>query len=439
MSMTALGYEPIPMSQRRPRRPVHTFTVKHRPWQIQPFMCAPVIAGETMQNLLLQTRAITDPIKNPLIGWWLEYFVWYVKLRDIEFTGNVISFADVEKMLLDPTWDFTTSNLYSAPALVYTYKGANSIDWVAKCFNRCVETYFRLDGETMTSGLIGSVPSTSIFEDEIQNSGANWMNSMVDESTVTWDTGINVDLNADTVITTAEIDQAMRQWQAQVLQQQTTLSFQEYLKQFGISVPTDDLHRPELLRFSRSWQYPSNTVDPLTGAPTSAVSWSVAERADKDRFFSEPGFIFGATVARPKVYMTRQTDAAVQMLTNNFAWMPQLFSDSPETSWKRFGGGATPTGKERGPLGANVTNGYWLDIKDLYLYGDQFTNYNLGLDSNVVALPSASLNKRYAVDADADNLFKAASPANTIRQDGIVNLNILGTQTETSPVGPRYS
>lgn len=439
-----MGYTPVPLSQRKPRRPTHNFQITTRPWVIQPFLCAPVIAGETLQNAFLQARVVSDPIKDPLTGWWLEYFLWYVKLRDIEFIQGgassggppVVSNAWVEQMLLDPTWDFTTASAYTTAAKPQTFKAANSIDWVHLCLQRVVETYFRLDGEVPAAGAIGTELSCSIAEDEQPGSGYNWMNSLVDESAVTWDTGFNVDLNADTTITTAEIDQAMRTWRYQTMAGQTALSFQDYLAQFGIRIPTDDLHRPELIRFIRQWQYPSNTVEPTTGVPTSALSWSIAERADKDRFFSEPGFIFGACIVRPKVYMTKQTDAAVQMLTNSFAWLPQVFSADPQTSWKRFEGGATPTGRGRGPLGPNATNGYWVDIKDLYLYGDYFTN-KATLDSGV-ALPTATLQKRYANAADADALFKTGT-ANKIRQDGVVTLNILGTQIESSPQDQRYS
>lgn len=443
--ITAMGFEPVPMSQRKPRRPVHTFQINQRPWVIQPFMIAPVIAGETMKNLFLQTRAVSDPVKAPLTGWWLEYFIWFVKLRDIQYAGGTggspnVSKAWIEQMLLDPTWDFTTAADYSASALVNTYKAANSIDWTYMCLQRCVETYFRLDGETWNGPVMVqngmSMPVCSIGEDEQPGSGYNWMNSLVDESAVTWDTGFNVDLNADTTITTAEIDQAMRVWRYQTMVGQNSLSFQDYLAQFGVQIPTDDLHRPELLRFVRQWQYPSNTVDPLTGTPTSALSYSISERADKDRFFSEPGFIFGASIWRPKVFMSKQTDAAVQMLTNSFAWLPQVMAANPETSWKRYAGGATPTGKDRGPLGPNATNGYWVDIKDLYLYGDQFANVS-AISVSKVDLPSPALNKRYPVLADADGLMKVAG--GSMRQDGVVNLNILGTQVETSAQDQRYA
>ena len=72
----------LAQQRRVTRRPQHTFQLRHRPWEIQPFMLAPVLPGETMQNLLLQARVVTDPIKNPLIGWWCEHYVFYVKHRD---------------------------------------------------------------------------------------------------------------------------------------------------------------------------------------------------------------------------------------------------------------------------------------------------------------------------------------------------------------------
>ena len=54
---------------------------------------------------------------------------------------------------------------------------------------------------------------------------------------------------------------------------------------------------------SSEWAYPANTVDPATGLPTGSASFAVNIRADKDRFFNEPGFIFGVTMVRPKIFL----------------------------------------------------------------------------------------------------------------------------------------
>lgn len=76
-------------------------------------------------------------------------------------------------------------------------------------------------------------------------------------------------------------------------------------------------------------------------------------------------------------------------------------------------------------------NGYWVDVRDLYLYGEQFVNFALTeTDAGFVALPTAGLQKRFASATDADAMFAGASPANMIRQDGIMTFNIAGRQVD---------
>ena len=79
-----LAMAPARRTGRVTRGPRHSFNLRHRPFQIQPFLLAPVLPGETMKSLLLQSRAVTSPISNPLVGWWLEYYVFYVKHRDLD-------------------------------------------------------------------------------------------------------------------------------------------------------------------------------------------------------------------------------------------------------------------------------------------------------------------------------------------------------------------
>ena len=50
------------------RSPRHTFQLRHKPFLLQPFMLAPVLPGDTVKNMLLQARAVTSPIANPLVG-----------------------------------------------------------------------------------------------------------------------------------------------------------------------------------------------------------------------------------------------------------------------------------------------------------------------------------------------------------------------------------
>ena len=187
--------------------------------------------------------------------------------------------------------------------------------------------------------------------------------------------------------------------------------------------PKDDWERPELIRVTSNWSYPSNTVDPATGQPTGAATFSVSEQANKDRFFMEPGFIVGVTVTKPKIFMGNQKSAATIMLDDPYVWMPRTLVDQPHITVKEFVGGTTnPTGPLRGQ-----TNGYWVDARDLFKYGDQFLN-TAALAGYAPLLPSAAGEKRFMDGAMIDALFQDAAK-NKIRQDGVTRLSILGHPT----------
>jgi hypothetical protein len=195
----------------------------------------------------------------------------------------------------------------------------------------------------------------------------------------------------------------------------------------------EDPHKPELLRYLREWSYPTNTVNPSTGTPTTALSWAIAERADKDRYFSEPGFIFGVTCARPKVYMRNQIGSAVQFLDDVYSWLPAVMREDPMTSVKKVSGSVVS------PL-TIASADFYVDVRDLFVYGDQFVNFTMADDTSdqSVPLPTSALEKRFiATDTDIDNLFvdddTGDTGAHNIRQDGIVSLTIAGTQRDMTP------
>ena len=112
---------------------------------------------------------------------------------------------------------------------------------------------------------------------------------------------MNVDLNTNATITASEVDKALRDYQWLRSNGVTDVSYQDYLAYHGIN-GEDDPHIPELVRYVREWTYPTNTVNPSTGVPSSACSWAIqGEQTKTDS--SEPGYLFGVTVTRPKVYM----------------------------------------------------------------------------------------------------------------------------------------
>lgn len=405
----------LPAQGRVLRKPQHPFYLKQRAFAIQPFLLAPVLPGETMENLLIQSRIITDPIVNPIIGWWAEYYFFYVKHRDLDERD------EFEQLALDPDW--TAGNVDTTGNVVETYhKGAtNAIDWGTLCLKRVVAEYFRDEGVAWDAVKIGNLPVASTDD-------KHTFESIIPAADMPDDPLVNE--SGSGTLTEIELDAAQRMWEFQRANQLTNQTYEEFLQTYGVRPSTAELHRPELIRYIRDWQYPSNTVNPSTGAPTSAVSWSVAESASKARFFREPGFIFGVSVIRPKTYIAKQKGATASYLNNAFAWLPAIMKDDPYTSLRQFA-------DEAGPLsGTTDANGYWIDLRDLYLYGEQFTNFAPTAGSeNVLDLPDAALGGSMWLPRDAMSksfFVDAAGTAFNIRQDGIVHLTIAGRQVDNT-------
>ncbi|TXG98908.1 MAG: hypothetical protein E6R08_03520, partial [Nevskiaceae bacterium] len=415
MTPNIVAVRNAPQVGRKIRRPSHTFQVRYRPWQVQPIMIAPVLPGETMKNLLLQARVVSDPVANPLIGWWTEYYMFYVKLRDLDdrdaLTNMIVTNA-------------STSALNSAADLD-TYHAGDTINFTQKCLDKVVAEYFRDEDETVLQGAIDGLPVAQVGH-------PGWMDSAKDATLAGENEHEFPGQNPSLPAHMGAFTDHYAQWEAMRSMQLTAATFEDWLKTFGVSVPraeNEELHQPELIRYVREWTYPSNTINPADGMPSSALSWGIAERADKDRFFKEPGFLFGVTVSRPKVYFSKQVGSLTHYMNDAYAWLPAVLQGDPYTSLKKFTGGAGGVG----PLAGNMTNDYWVDLRDLLVHGDQFVNFALNAtDAGFVALPTAAMEKKYATAVMADALFKVPANGNKIKADGRIDLSILSRIEDTS-------
>lgn len=433
MSSARILVQQAMQMRRKLRAPQHPFFCSAPPWCIQPFFIAPVMAGETMKNLLLQARVVSRPIKSPIVGWWTEFYFFYVKLRDLDERD------EFTKMLLDPEWTPAAVDMSAAnPGNFINWSPVNQfdvgqIDYVAKCLQCVVDEYFRDEGDNAEARKINAVAPVNGAWYAAQLTGNSVLDSCyVQAEVVAEDVAITV--GADDQIRASEIDLAMRQWEMLKQANLTTLSYDDFLAQYGITPKPEEVHRPELVRFVREWTYPANTVNPADGAPSSAVSWSVSERADKDRFFREPGFLFGVWVTRPKVYLSTAGSFTCS-LNNLFTWLPPAAGIDQSVSMKHVP-------DNQGPMpGLTDTGGYWFDVKDLYMYGEQYLGADLSQANtrarvNMTQEPFQSLDSRKYVRAwsDVTGLFKTATEP-FIDVDGIVSLQVASTLRDTTPQG----
>ena len=412
---------PIAQSYRDTKRvmrtPRHTFNIKHVPYAIQPFFIAPVLPGETMKNLAIQSRVVSAPLTSPLVGWWLDYVFVYIKHRDLDERDNLTD------MMLNPAWSASVGVVAeTASTLNYTFAGG--MDFVRMCLKKTVDDHFRNEGEAWDAfKLADGTPLAGINQE-------TWLNSFV-SNTIMQDDDVGITVGVDDIVTAGEIDKAMQQWQLLKMNNLTDMSYEDYLRTHGVRTASVELHRSEIVRVVREWGFPTNTVNPADGVPSTAAVFSISERADKDRYFKEPGFLFGVTVARPKIYLSNLKGAGVGMLKGALPWLPALWQAQSDVSLLEFAEGTGPI-----PAYTDGTDGYMVDVRDLFVHGDQFVNFDLAAstDANKMALPTATGNHRYVTEAMISNLFKSAG--GNFRQDGIVSLAVAGRQVDTSPGTP---
>lgn len=418
-----VAVNPRPIQKRIPRSPVHHFNVRSKPYEVTPLMIAPVLPGETLSSLTFNATMVSDPIKNSLIGWHHEYFFFYVKHRALSHWDTT---GLLQSMMLDVTQTATALAAGANDTPYYTFKGG--IPYMKACLQAVVNEYFRDEGEDHTTALLDQYPAVQIPQE-------SWFHSIKKESA-----GAD-DLELPGVDEMEELDilpgfsTQYAQWELLRDANQTDLTYEDYLRSYGVSIPKsedeggtpDERHRPELLRHIRKFVQPANTINPADGVPASVLYGRFTESLEKRRYFKEPGFIIGLSVTRPKLYLSNQKGSAVGMLKDYLGWLPAVLQGAPYTSVYEVLDSVTD-----GIL-QNQTEDYWLDLKDLYIHGDQFCNYAMtAADTHAIALPSATLEVKYPTEPMVDTLFKTVG-AEYIKQDGVCFVNVLGGLKDTTP------
>ena len=189
--------------------------------------------------------------------------------------------------------------------------------------------------------------------------------------------------------------------------------------------------RPERILSKSDWKFPSKAIDQTDGSIAAAVHWRDRAISAKDRRFKEPGIIIGMACATPKVYLGNQRESTIDHLTRSLDWLPAVLGQHAFTSLKLFQSTVGVSGT--GPLGSIPSSDYYLDIRDLFVHGDQMVNFALtATDANLVALPSAAGKTRFVSSTDANNLF-ADSGTNKVHAEGRTRLNLLSHVTDMTP------
>lgn len=400
---------------RKPDFPIHL--TKQRPYQIQPFFIAPVLPGETVDNLMWMTNTVSDPVKNRLMGWHQEWNLFYVRLRDL------FPSADVKAIFTDPAANL--SALYSAAdPKYYHYYGVN---YAKEAVRLIVENYFRADDESPDDCVIDGLWGQSIGTD-------NWLDSAVVASHLE-DAEVQVDV-ADGTLELSALERAQRTYELLQMGALTDMDYNDFLRTYGIRLPSEEQEgKPKHLRTIRNWQMPVNHIDETTGAASTAMYFKAEERHDKNFFVKEPGFLIGLVSYKPKIFLQNQKGSVTGIMDSLMEWLPAVLRDDPTSSMIEVAPNA-------GPLSGQTEN-YAFDLRDLLLYGEQFTNADpVAANMAVAALPTPSLQKRYPSIADARSLFVDAAEEGTkqfLETDGKLTLQVRGAIQDGTPSVSRLS
>lgn len=405
-SMPQLMAQSTGSMQRRIRSPRHPFNIKFSPYQITPHFIAAVLPNETLKHAMIQAKAVSAPIKNDLLGASLEQYYYYIPARFLAQGDKYV------QMMVDPDYDAVANGLTSTTDKALHYFAASTtvpaIDFVQECLHHVVQEFFRDEDETPASRMINGSYAARVDRESVIDS----LKPASEYTTV----DVNLDLNTNATITASEAARAMATWQQLVANGLTDKSYADYLRSYGIRQTFEEDKRATEIRVIREWTLPTRLVEPSTGVPTAAWGWTMQDRIDKARYMKEPGFLFGVTVCRPKVYLRNVKGSMTSYMRSALSWLPAEVLNSLAYGLPEF---AAATGPHEA---ATVT--YKFDLRDLLQYGEQFVNFDLASTSDgIVALPSADCtNTEFVSWADVQSLFSGTDY--NIRMDGIVNPHI---------------
>ena len=418
---------PYKNTERTTRRPQCPFNVQSKPFQIQPVMFHPVLPGETLKSLLLQSQVWSDPLDSALksTGWWCEYNVFYIKHRDMP--GYEVGSDGLGKDLIDMfVSNESIASHQDADGNVQTYCPPGGVDFVSAALQRVVDEYFRDEGEAALDYHIDNIPLCQVY--------GRGRSDVFDKLTLAADYEdhrVKLDSDDDGEIYVGdEMQRAFNEWAAAHDAGLVDMTYEDWMRTYGgrsdAGTEPDrvDFHRPEDIAYVREFTYPTNTVDPSTGVPAVAVGWRVASNLRKSFRFTEPGWILVTQTVRPKVYMGNQQGLVASMMQTRDTWLPAVLNAESTV-------GHLAVGDTVGPLASVMTANYMLSIRDLLLYGEQFVNYAPAGLPGFMALPTAAAVRRYAGASQVMSMF-ANDVTGRFRADGMISLNILGRQRETT-------
>lgn len=375
-----------------------------KPFGLYPVFAHPVLPGETMNSFTQKWRVVSKPVKHPLVGCWLEYWLVYVKFTDLDRELGNMFISD----------NYSTAGWTAASDSERYFTKTGQIDWIKLGTERVHDAYFIHDGET---------PRTIDGVRQVKLNWQSWCQNMMFEPT-------------DSALPSSDVtdaEAALRADRMALMMGMTEITYEKYLQQFGVQSVRAGIGEPEILRYARSWVLPVNTVEPTTGYPSSAWVWSDTVDASKPKRFDEPGFVLGLACVRPKMFQKHLQYSAVGNLWGFSDWFPAYNLEDPSAGIRTISTTDAVFHADHRTDAGDKTLVY--DHRDLLAHGEQFVNewdppFGLPLSTGLKAQDASTdedVRGEYCLQADIDGYFVSATASDKFcYYEGMAQLDISG-------------
>jgi len=391
-----------------------------KPYGLYPAMITPVLPGETLTEFEIKRRVLSMPVRHPLVGAWLETWLCYIKLTDID--------TELAQMFVSNSMPTTG---YVAPTTnKRTFTKSGQIDWVGMCLRAVWDAYFAdADEQGEAPPMIDGVPMRG-------RKNVDWAHNLM--FTPAGITPEELPSNVEGQLTGMQI---------MAMAGMTELTYEKYLQQYSVT-PRETAAlkgKPEIIRYIPSWTTPSNAVDAATGAPSSAWAFSDGFRADKAHRFAEPGFLMVVQSVAPKMWSDAFDASRVGEMWGFADWFPSYNLTDPAAGIIEIDADNPAFVAGFGAAAQKVL----VDHRDLLSRGEAFVNH--GWDDGPYRLPrittqrtaagAASLQTlrgKYPSLDDVNQLFTESSQAvpndkrRCLYYEGIAQLTIRGHVKDTT-------
>lgn len=405
---------------RKKRSPQFPIAGTMRPFGLYPMWATVVLPGETLNMAEMKYRMISMPVKHPLAGAWFETWTVYCSLTDLD--------ENFAQMFISE--DVSPTAYQAAADQPRYFTKAGQIQYIKLAMDRVVEHYFRDEEEPA-----GSVVKTIDGVHMAKRQSMDWAQNLMFKPTAMDAAYLPSALPEDGTLTPLEI---MR------LSGMSEITYEKYLQQYGVAQKemAKVTKVPEILRYTRDWTTPANTIEPTTGRPSSAWAWSSTIKSEKPKRFDEPGFVLTFGCVRPKMFDPTLRASMIGELWGFADFFPVYNLEDPAAGLKLI---QTSNHKV---LNVNVstTDPLLYDHRDLLSHGEGFVNnwsgpYDLpSVTSRNLAdgVVYPALRGQYPSAADIDNLFvesEAGTPDPSkmlLYYEGIVGAEITGHVVDTT-------